>query len=138
MSARVRVLPEAPRLRYLQEAITVEADLRKTLAAPGSLDDEAIWFAYARTEKLIAVMKFRIGFETPGIYAELPDASDAPRILEEARALLAEGAEEISRNRPIEAIKTLRKARNNLRSYLARKARSSDRPRRRTRRKPNA
>ena len=89
--------------------------------ARAEVEESAVWAAYAGTEKLIAVLKFRLDYETPGVFTNLPDASDPEKLVSDARKFLSKSAEEISRGRVVESIETLRKARNNLRSYLAEK-----------------
>ena len=90
-------------------------------------DEDAVWGVYAGTERLIAILRFRLDYETPGVFAELPDAGDLTRLLEDARELLLVASEEIAQGRLIESIATLRKARNGLRSYLTEIRRSATR-----------
>ena len=90
----------------------------------GADAENAVWDVYAETEKLIAILKFRMDYETPGVFAKLPDASDPAKLLKDARKLLSKAAEEISKGRLVESIGTLRKARNELRGYLIEKRKS--------------
>jgi hypothetical protein len=106
------------------------------------VDEDEVWEVYAGAEKLIAILKFRLDYETPGVFTKLPDASDPARLIEDASELLARSAQEIGRGSLVESVETLRKARNNLRSYLterrtsatraARKARGASKPLRRS------
>jgi hypothetical protein len=129
---------EADRERYRREAVSINAELTAAIPSRGTEEGElAIWRAYAGTEKLIAVLKFRLDYETPGAFTKLPDASDPEKLLEDATGLLSRSAEEISEGALAESIETLRKARNDLRSYLTERRRSATRAQRRSRRKPS-
>jgi hypothetical protein len=86
-----------------------------------------VWDVYSGVEKLIAVLKFRLDYETPGVFTKLPDAKDPTRLLEGARKLLSKSEEEISGLRVIEAVESLRGARNDLRSYLTAKRKAATR-----------
>jgi len=82
-------------------------------------------------------MKFSLDYETPGVFATLPDASDPAKLLRDARELLSKAADEISKGRLVESIGTLRKARNGLRSYLIEKRKSVIKSQRRPRGEPS-
>jgi hypothetical protein len=84
------------------------------------------------------VLKFRLDYETPGVFTKLPDASEPLVLLKEASALLSRAVEELSGRKLVEAVETLRKARNNLRSYLTDKRKAATRADRRTRGSPPA
>lgn len=86
--------------------------------ASGPRDEKTAWEVYANTEKLIAVLKLRLDYETPGVFTKLPDASDPDKLLSAAATLLSISAVKIEEGSLVEAIETMRKARNNLRSYL--------------------
>ncbi len=118
-------LKEHDRLRYQNEAASLGKKMGETLSSTSGADEQAVWEVYARTEKLIAVLKFRLDYETPGVFTVLPEAGNALELLEEARILLSRAAEEISARRLVEAVETLRKARNNMRSYLTDKRKSA-------------
>jgi hypothetical protein len=123
---------KADRERYLKQLVLLRTKLADTIS-PGAaaFDDDAVWDVYSGVEMLIAVLKFRLDYETPGVFTKLPDAKDPRRLLEEARALLSHSEGEISGLRLEDAVETLRKARNNLRSILAanrRAATRADRP----------
>ena len=104
----------ADRERYGREVLS----LAGRLEGPGADTEETVWGVYAATEKIIAVLKFRLDYETPGVFAKLPDAGEPAKLVEAARALLANAAVEIERGALVPSIETLRGARNNLRSYL--------------------
>ena len=61
---------EADRERYRREVLS----LAGRLEAPDAETEDTVWQVYAATEKLIAVLKFRLDYETPGVFAKLPDA----------------------------------------------------------------
>ncbi|MDG7006148.1 MAG: hypothetical protein JRM86_04370, partial [Nitrososphaerota archaeon] len=65
----------------------VRALSERLSAAP---DDQAVWEVYSETERLIALMRFRLGHETPGRFAKLPAASETDGLVARARALLAQ------------------------------------------------
>lgn len=92
-----------------------------------AIDDDVVWGVYSEVEKLIAVLKFRLDYETAGLFTKLPDAKDRMRLLVEARELLSRSEGEISGLRLLDAVETLRKARNNLRSYLTSKRKGAAR-----------
>jgi hypothetical protein len=124
-NARVK---EADRERYAREVALLESRLAGAIPAGGSeFDDSAVWDVYSGVEKLVAVLRFRLDYETPGVFTKLPKADRPAPLLEEARALLALSGEQISGGMLVEAVETLRKARNNLRGCLTskRKAASS-------------
>lgn len=100
--------------------------LSRRLSAP-SRDDKVVWEVYSETEKLIAVMRFRLGYETPGRFTKLPSASDLEGLVARASSLLDRAADEMDRGGEIESIETLRDARNNLRSYLGEKKKPASR-----------
>jgi hypothetical protein len=124
--------------RYQKEVLALEKKLSAALTAGGGdVDETAVWEVYAGTEKLIAVLKFRLDYETPGVFTELPDAGDPVELLKGALELLSRSSKEISGRRLVEAVETLRKARNGLRSYLTEKRKSATRAQRRARAVPS-
>jgi hypothetical protein len=125
------------RERYQKEVLALEKKLAAALAAGGAdVDETAVWEVYSGTEKVIAVLKFRLDYETPGIFTELPDAGDPVELLKGALELLSRSAKEISGRKMVEAVETLRKARNGLRSYLTDKRKAASRAQRRARAVP--
>jgi hypothetical protein len=118
---------KADRERYRNEVLS----LADRLAGADSGED-VVWAVYAETEKMIAILRFRMDYETPGVFSKLPEASDPARLLEDARELLAKASEEIARDSLVASIGTLRKARNELRSYLTEKSKSATRAERKT------
>jgi len=118
---REETIGEGDRERYRKEVVS----LAERLSAAGA--EAAVWEVYVGTEKLIASLKFRLDYETPGVFTTLPDASDQAKLLRAARELLSEAAEQIAEGELVESIETLRKARNELRSYLTEMRRSATR-----------
>jgi hypothetical protein len=112
---------ESDRERYRGETVSLGKKLATAFKAEPVIDEQAVWEVYAGAEKLIAVLRFRLDYETPGTFTELPDASNQVALLEDARAHLTAAADHLSAKRMIEAVETLRKARNDLRSYLTEK-----------------
>ncbi len=103
--------------------------------AAARTDEDAVWAVYSGTEKLIAILRFRLDYETPGVFATLPEASDPGKLLGDAEALLSKSAEEIREGRLVDSVETLRKARNNLRSFLTELRTSATRAERKLRRR---
>ncbi len=71
------------------------------------------------------MLKFKLDYETPGVFTKLPDSGEPVALLEEAGAFLSRAGKELSVRELVEAVETLRKARNNLRSYLIAKSKSA-------------
>jgi hypothetical protein len=88
-----------------------------SLARDGTSPEE-VWQVYARLEKTIAVLKFKLDYETPGLSTKLPPANDRGRLLEDARVQIIRSASELGSGDFESAIETLRRARNDLRSLL--------------------
>jgi len=124
------------RERYVKEVAALSKKLADALPSAGAeANEQAVWEVYAGTEKLIAVLKFRLDYETPGVFTKLPDAKDAPKLLEDACALLSKSEGEISAGKLVGAVETLRGARNDLRSYLTAKRRAATKAARPARKK---
>ena len=118
-------MKEADRVRYQKEAVALQKRLAAALSTTTEIDEQTVWEVYAGTEKLIAVLKFRLDYETPGVFAKLPDASEPSVLLNDASDLLSRVGDELSARKLVEAVGTLRRARNNLRSYLTDKRKSA-------------
>jgi len=118
---------KADRERYRTEVLSLVDRLARADAG-----EDVVWAVYAETEKLIAILRFRLDYETPGVFSKLPEASDPAKLLKDARELLSKASGEIARDSLVASIGTLRKARNDLRSYLTEKSKSAIRAERRT------
>jgi len=81
-------------------------------------------------------MKFRLDYETPGAFTTLPDSGQPVALLEEAGTFLSRAGKELSERKLVQAVETLRKARNNLRAYLTEKSKSATKADRRARGSP--
>lgn len=79
---------------------------------------EGIWKVYARLEKNIAVLKFNLDYETPGLSTKLPPANDRGRLVQDAKVRIMKSASELRSGDFESAIESLRRARNDLRSLL--------------------
>ncbi len=123
--------------RFLEDLASLKGDLAQIISAAGpeGFDEGKVWSLYARTEKLVAVLKFRLGYETPATFAKLPRAREPKALLEEAERLLSVSRDEISGGRMTEAVDAIRRARNNLRACLADRRRSLLKGEREARRK---
>jgi hypothetical protein len=128
-------LNKSERDGYNEEVVSLRKRLADALPSAGGGEpvEQAVWEVYAGTEKLIAVLKFRLDYETPGVFTKLPGASDPVKLVKDASELLSRAAEQIGEGRLVDSIETLRKARNNLRSYLTEKKKSATRAQRKER-----
>jgi len=114
------------------------ADLRSldaglaALLENGSDPPEAdVWKIYSGTEMVIAKLKARLDFETPGVRFTLPKAKDSWRtLLVESRAQLSSSLAALSSGEAVEAVGLMRGARNLLRAYLTEKRRAVTRKKR--------
>jgi hypothetical protein len=79
---------------------------------------DAVWEVYSKVEKAVAVLKFKLDYETPGVSIKLPKAAHPEKLVEEAEALMARAVSELESGEFERAVETLRAARNNLRSVL--------------------
>jgi len=111
---------EVDRERYRKDLVSLEEKL-----AGADVEEKAVWEVYAGIEKLIAILKFRLDYETPAVFVRLPEATDPAKLVRDARKLISKACEEIARGGLVESVGTLRKARNNLRSFLIDKRKSA-------------
>jgi len=102
-------------------------------AARGAPPELEVWRAYARTEKTVARLKYRLGAERPGAFTELPRSADLARLLRDATRRLDEALSEARDGRPAECLDALRGARTCLRAYLAELGRIRSREKRKLR-----
>jgi hypothetical protein len=120
---------EADRERYARELGLLRAKLAEAVSSEGApspaIDDDAVWAVYAGVEKLVAVLKFRLDYETPGVFTELPDAKAPAGLLAEAQGLLSRSEAQLLDSELVDAVGTLRRARNDLRSYLTAKRKAA-------------
>jgi hypothetical protein len=104
---------------------SLDAGLAALLERDGDPPEMDVWKVYAGTELVVAKLKARLGFETPGVHFKLPKAKDSWRtLLVESRTKLESGLAALSRGEPVEAVGILREGRNLLRGYLTEKRRA--------------
>ena len=90
-----------------------------------------VWSVYAGTEKTVAILKFRLGAERPGVFSELPKFQRLADFLPVALEKLTEATLKIEAEQLLEGLDTLRGARDNLRAYLSEERRVRMRAKRR-------
>ena len=78
-----------------------------------------VWTIYAGTEKVVAILKFRMGVERPGVFSVLPKAQRPVELLPVALERITEGARKIRDNQLAGGLEALRGARDHLRAYLS-------------------
>jgi len=78
-----------------------------------------VWTIYAGTEKVVAILKFRMGVERPGVFSVLPKAQRPVELLPVALERMTEGARKIRDNQLAGGLEALRGARDHLRAYLS-------------------
>jgi len=83
------------------------------------------------------VLKFRLDYETPGVFTKLPDSGEPLALLEDAGTFLSKAGKELSQRKLVQAVETLRRARNNLRGFLTDKRKSATKADKRARSSPN-
>ena len=116
----------------LDEVKVVQLSLSKLVGAaaknpPGA---DEIWPLYARTERLAAVLKFRLGVERPGVFLELPRSENPEEFLPLALAGLGDATESLTEKELLQGLESIRTARTYLRAFLAEKHRERMRVRR--------
>jgi hypothetical protein len=111
------------------------ATLSDSLAAivgrpPAPNEEEEVWLIYARTERTVAKLKYRLGTERPGIFSELPTSELPDEFLTRALGHLRDAGGRMTASRPVDGLESLRSARTYLRAYLAEQRRVRMRDRR--------
>ncbi|MGD0638048.1 MAG: hypothetical protein ABSA72_08420 [Nitrososphaerales archaeon] len=122
--------PAGPRPEDPAAEIASLADLLREVVgkAPG---EAAVWPIYARTEKQVARLKFRLGTERPGVFSELPKSKRPEEFLTRALESLGTAQAEIRAGDEAGGLEALRTARTCLRAYLAELGRVRSREKRR-------
>lgn len=118
----------------LDEVKAVQLSLSKTLGAatknpPGDVE---IWPLYARSERLAAVLKFRLAVERPGVFLKLLRSETPEEFLPLALAALGDAVESLTNKDLLKGLESIRAARTYLRAFLAEKHRVRMRIRRKT------
>jgi hypothetical protein len=117
----------------LQELAELSESLGKIVAAlpsrpPTEMD---VWTVYAGTEKVVAILKLRLGVERPGVFSELPKAQRSVDLLPIALERMTHGTGEIKEKRLLDGLNDLRVARDHLRAYLSEERKARMRTKRR-------
>jgi hypothetical protein len=104
----------------LDEVATIGASLRAIVdGLPGQAPTEMqVWSVYAGTEKVVAILKFRLRAERPGVFSTLPESRVPLDLLPVALAMVNQAADEIRAAKLVEGLESLRGARDRLRAYL--------------------
>jgi len=89
---------------------------RSPTTAPG---ENEIWLIYARAERTVAKLKYRLGTERPGVFSEIPTSERPGEFLTKALERLREAVAKTNAESPVEGLEALRSARMFLRAYLA-------------------
>lgn len=105
----------------LEEVGELRRSLSRLLGAmaknpPG---EHEIWSLYARSERLAAVLKFRLGVERPGVFLKLPRSEKPEEFLPLALDGLAAAVEALEKKKQLDGLESIRAARTYLRAYLA-------------------
>ena len=104
-----------------QELAGLAAALRAIVEGlPALLPTEIqVWTVYAGTEKVVAILKFRLGVERPGVFTELPSFQRSTELLPVALEKMTDATQKIRSNQLVDGLAALRSARDNLRAYLS-------------------
>ena len=89
---------------------------RSSKTAP---QENEVWLIYARAERTVAKLKYRLGTERPGVLSEIPTSKRPGEFLTKALGNLREAAAKTEAENPVEGLEELRSARTYLRAYLA-------------------
>ena len=114
--------PPSPRV---DDLVTEIASLSDSLAfivdrSPTTAPEEnEVWLIYARAERTVAKLKYRLGTERPGVFSEIPTSKLPGEFLTKALGHLREAAAKTRAGDPAEGLEELRSARMYLRAYLA-------------------
>lgn len=92
--------------------------------------DEAVWSVYAGMEKTVAILRLRLGVESPGVFNELPRAASPEALLLPALEKMGRGIRAIGEGELENGLDELRSSRNYLRGFLAEKRRARMREKR--------
>ena len=85
--------------------------------------ENEVWSLYAVSERLAAVLKFRLGVERPGVFLELPRSEKPEEFLPLALDGLQSAVAALEAKDQLEGLESIRTARTYLRAYLAQKRR---------------
>ncbi len=108
----------------LAEVREMQLSLTGLIGVPETPEtDNSVWSLYAKCERLVGIIKFRLDVERPGSFLELPRSEMPGVFLRPASEALEMADEALANERYADALEWLRTARTNLRAYLASKRR---------------
>ncbi|MDA4122262.1 MAG: hypothetical protein OK456_03670 [Thaumarchaeota archaeon] len=124
----------------LQELDSLSRALETIVGAlPGTPRTESdVWSVYAGLEKVVAVLKFRLKQESPGVFRELPKSAVPVSLLPPALEAVKEGRSMLESKEFPEALESLRVGRDNLRAYLSEQRKARARVKRRSAARPSS
>ncbi|MDA4114175.1 MAG: hypothetical protein OK474_09035 [Thaumarchaeota archaeon] len=114
--------PQPPRVDDLIiEIASVSSSLGALIGrSPATPPEEnEVWLIYARTERIVAKLKYRLGTERPGVFSEVPTSERPEEFLSKALQHLREARAKIESEKPVDGLEALRSARTYLRAYLS-------------------
>lgn len=102
----------------------IQRSLSGLIPGRASPDTEsAVWPLYARCEKLVGILKFRLDVERPGVFSRLPRSETPEEFLAPALEALGRADDALAGKHDLEGLEYLREARTDLRAYLSSKRR---------------
>ncbi len=81
--------------------------------------EKEVWLVYARSERAVAKLRYRLGTERPGVFSELPKSKRPDEFLARALEGLNVAAAKMKTVDSADGLEALRGARTCLRAYLA-------------------
>jgi hypothetical protein len=81
--------------------------------------EKEVWLVYARSERAVAKLRYRLGTERPGVFSELPKSKRPDEFLTHALEGLNMAAAKMKTGELADGLEALRGARTCLRAYLA-------------------
>jgi len=117
----------------LQELVKILASLRVIVEGlPAVVPSEMqVWSVYAGTEKTVAILKFRLGAERPGIFSVPPLYENQAELLTTSLEKMTDASLKMKANQLLAGLEALRCARDNLRAYLSEERKTRMRAKRR-------
>jgi len=78
-----------------------------------------VWSLYARSERLAAVLKIRLGVERPGVFLKIPRSDNPQEFVSLALDSLRDAIAALETARQLDGLESIRTARTYLRAFLA-------------------
>ena len=113
----------------LKETRDVLTLLQALVEGPGPSTPLAVWSIYARTEKTVAILRYRLGVERPGLRLEIPRSQAPEPLLRRALESMKDAAAQLEKEELPQALASLRVSRNGLRGFLTEGKRAERRTR---------